>query len=233
MQQIISDPTILGFLTSVFFLTGLFIYALYYILKRQSELQKREREFEKKAARIVEKAQEQAQEILTDAAKNAEGILTQSKSFNENIETELKNTLDTEMNNYKNLLNDKLTSILSNYQNVLTQTGNIYAQSIKEANVELKQAQQKNADSFKTMLEDQTLTAKFYIQRKVNEELDKAKKEIEEYKEEEKKKIQSSVQNIIITLSENVFDGTLTIEQQEKLIFKALDEAKKKNILVI
>ncbi len=233
MRVIFSDPAILGFITSVCFLTALFIYALYYILKRQSELQKKEREFEKKANRIIEKAEEHAEEIVKDAAKSAEAILTQSKTFKEGLEKDLKGTLNSEMNVYKDLLNEKLSSVLTNYQKVLTQTGSIYANSIKEANFELKQAQQKNAENFKTVLEDQTLTAKFYIQRKVNEELDKAKKEIDEYKEEEKKRIQSTVQNIIMSLSENVFDGTLTIEQQEKLIFKALEEAKNKNIFTI
>lgn len=233
MRIIFSDPAILGFITSVCFLTALFIYALYYILKRQSELQKKEREFEKKANRIIEKAEEHAEEIVKDAAKSAEAILTQSKTFKEGLEKDLKGTLNSEMNVYKDLLNEKLSSVLTNYQKVLTQTGSIYANSIKEANQELKLAQQKNAENFKSVIEDQSLTAKFYIQRKVNEELDKAKKEIDEYKEEEKKRIQSTVQNIILSLSENVFDGTLTIEQQEKLIFKALAEAKNKDIFTI
>lgn len=233
METILNDPSLVGFLTSVFFLTGLFIYGFYYILKKQWEIQKRERRLEKEAADIINTAQKNAVEIVAQGAKNAESLLTQTKSFKEGIETDLKNILSSEINDYRTLLNDKLGAILSNYQNVLAQTGNLYAQSIREASVQLKENQQKNADTFKTMLEDETLTAKFYIQRKIDEELEKAKKEIDEYKEEERKKIEKSVRNIIINLSEDVFEGSITLDQQEKLIFKALEEAEKKNVLSI
>lgn len=233
MNEILSDPSLIGFLTSVFFLTGLFIYGFYYILKKQWEIQKKERLLEKQASEIINAAQRDAEQILAQGAKNAESLLTQTKSFKEGIETDLKNILSQEINDYRGLLNDRLAAILSNYQNVLAQTGNLYAQSIREASLQLKENQQKNANIFKGMLEDETLTAKFYIQRKINEQLEKATKEIDAYKEEERKKIEKSVRNIIISLSEDVFEGSITIDQQEKLIFKALEEADKKNVLLI
>jgi F0F1-type ATP synthase membrane subunit b/b' len=116
---------------------------------------------------------------------------------------------------------------------VLLQTGNLYAQSIREATSKLKENQDKNAQTFKSMIEDQSLTAKFYIQRKIDEELEKAKKEIDEYKEGERKKIDKAIRNVIISLSEDVFEGSLSVDQQEKLIFRALEEAQKKHILEI
>ncbi len=232
MKTILSDPSLVGFLTSLFFLTGLFLYGFFYILKRQSELQKRERELENKATDMINSAQKNAVEIIARGAKNAESLLTQTKSFKEGIETELKNILNSEVNDYRTVLNEKLSEILSNYQSILSQTGNLYAESIREATLKLKENQQKNADAFKSMLSDESLTAKFYIQRKIDEELEKAKIEIDEYKEEERKKIEKSVRNIIINLSEDVFEGSITLDQQEKLIFKALEEAQKKNVLV-
>ncbi len=233
MNIILSDPSLVGFLSSVFFLTGLFIYGFFYILRKQWELQKKERSLEKKASDIINTAQKDATEIVAQGAKNAESLLTQTKSFKENIESDLKNILTIEVNDYRSVLNEKLSAILSNYQNVLAQTGSLYAESIKQASLKLKENQQKNADTFKTMLEDETLTAKFYIQRKIDEEFEKAKKEIDQYKEEERKKIDKSVRNIIINLSEEVFEGSITLDQQEKLIFKALEEAQKKNVLEV
>lgn len=218
MQTILTDPSMIGFLSSVLFLTGLFIYGFFYILKKQWEIQKKERLLEKQATEMINLAQKDAEQIIAQAAKNAESLLTQTKSFKEGIETDLS---------------QKLNAILSNYQGVLKQTGNLYADSIREASVQLKDNQQKNASTFKGMLEDETLTAKFYIQRKIDEELEKAKKEINEYKEGERKKIEKSVREIIINLSEDVFEGSITTDQQEKLIFKALEEAEKKNILSI
>lgn len=233
MNAILSDPSLIGFLTSVFFLTGLFIYGFYYILNKQWDIQKRERMLEKQSTEMINTAQKDAEQILSHAAKNAESLLTQTQSFKQGIETDLKNILSSEINDYRSLLNQKLAAILSNYQSILSQTGSLYAQSIREASLQLKENQQKNADTFKTMLEDETLTAKFYIQRKINEQLEKATKEIEDYKEEERKKIEKSVRSIIINLSEDVFEGSITIDQQEKLIFKALEEAEKKNVLTI
>lgn len=233
MSIILNDPALIGFLTSVFFLTTLFIYGFFYILKKQWELQKKERALEKKASDIIDSAQKDAVNIVAQGAKNAESLLTQTKSFKENIESDLKNILSTEVNDYRSILNQKLTAILSNYQNVLVQTGNLYAQSIKEAAAKLKENQDKNAQSFKTMLEDESLTAKFYIQRKIDDELEKAKKEIDEYKESERKKIDKAIRNVIVSLSEDVFEGSLSLDQQEKLIFKALEEAQKKHVLEI
>lgn len=233
MSIILNDPALIGFLTSVLILTALFIYGFFYILKKQWELQKKERILEQKAADIINDAQKNAVDIVAQGAKNAESLLTQTETFKHNIEEDLKKILSSEVNDYRSLLNEKLSSILSNYQNVLLQTGNLYAQSIREATSKLKENQEKNAQTFKSMIEDQSLTAKFYIQRKIDEELEKAKKEIDEYKEGERKKIDKAIRNVIISLSEDVFEGSLSVDQQEKLIFKALEEAQKKHILEI
>lgn len=233
MNILLNDPALVGFLASVIILTTLFIYGFFYILRKQTELQKKESMLEKKAATIIDDAQKNAVDIVAQGAKNAESLLNQTQTFKQNIEEDLKKILSSEVNDYRSLLNDKLTAILSNYQNVLLQTGNLYAQSIREASTKLKENQEKNAQSFKTMLDDESLTAKFYIQRKIDEELEKAKKEIEEYKDGERKKIDKAIRNVIISLSENVFEGSLNVDQQEKLIFKALEEAQKNHILEI
>lgn len=233
MINIFNDPLILGFITSVIFLACLFIYAFYYILKKQIEIQRKERRIEKEAAMTIEKAQQHAEQIIAEAAKSAQDLLKETKSFKDGIEKDLKTSLDTEVNDYKSTLNEKLSTVLTNYQKVLSQTGNFYADSIKEAGTLLKDMQQKNAESFKNVVEDETLSAKFYIQRKVNEEIEKANKEIEEYKKDQQKRIQESLRKLIINLSEEVFEGSLTMEQQEKLILRALEEAKKNNVLII
>lgn len=233
MLAIFSDPLLLGFITSVIFLAVLFIYAFYYILKKQIELQRRERQIEKESAMTIEKAQLHAEQIIGEAAKNAQDLLKQTGTFKEGIEKDLKMALDTEINDYKTVLNEKLTVVLDNYQKVLSQTGNFYATSMKEAINVLKDLQQKNADSFKSVVEDETLSAKFYIQRKVNEEIEKASKEIEEYKKDQQKRIEDGLRKVITKLSVDVFEGSLTIDQQEKLILKALEEAKKNNILTL
>ncbi len=145
----------------------------------------------------------------------------------------IKDIVEAEINEYKSMLNEKLSTVLTNYQKVLSQTGNFYADSIKEANRVLKDMQQKNAESFKNVVEDETLTAKFYIQRKVNEQLEKASHEIEEYKKEQQKIIEESVRKMVVNVSAEVFEGSLTMDQQEKLILKALEEARKSSVLII
>lgn len=228
--MIASEPTLIGFFTSLFFLTGLFIYSFFYIFKKERELQKRDREIDLKLAESIKQTHLKSEVILAQAVEDAKKILTETHIFKETVEKDLRMSLQEEIIEYRKILQASLQKTSVTYEKIFADAAHYYSEMTKEVGSKLKQAEEKNIESFRDLTEDQSLTAKFYIQRKVNEELEKAKKEIDEYKKDQESLIQSSIKNFMLKISEEVLDGSLTPEQQEKLIFKALEKAKNSRI---
>jgi len=224
------DQALFGFLGSVAFLTLLFMYAFYYLIKREREIRNREQQLDKKATTAIEKSHRKARDILTEAVDNAKSILADTKTFQKALEGDVQNTIDKEKKSYNAMLQQQLKNTVGVYNQILSEVAVFYKDSIKDATSKLKDSQKQQEQDYKNMVEDESLTAKFYIQRRVNEELEKANKEIKDYKESELSHVRKQFEIIIDEISERIFEGSLTPQQHEDLIFRALEEAKKKRI---
>lgn len=227
------DQALFGFLVSVLFLTGLFMYAFFYLIKREKELRHREHELDKHSTETIERSHRKARDILAQAVEDSKNILTETKLFKQNLETDVKSTIEKEITTYRSMLDERLTKTVGVYDQILSEVAVFYKDSIKDASQRLKSAQEQQEKDYKNMIQDESLTAKFYIQRRVNEELDKANKEIQEYKESELLHVRKQFETLIDEISESIFEGTLTPQQHENLIFRALEEAKKNKIFTI
>ena len=227
------DQAILGFLISVLFLTGLFMYAFFYLIKREKEIRTREQELQKHSADTIERSHRKARDILAQAVDDAKNILSDTKLFKQTLEADVQTTIDKEMTTYRSMLDEKLKKTVSVYDEILSEVAIFYKNSIKDAAERLKSSQEKQEKDYKSMIEDESLSAKFYIQRRINEELDKANREIQDYKQSELGQVRKQFETLIDEISESIFEGSLTPQQHENLIFKALEEAKKNKIFTL
>lgn len=83
---------------------------------------------------------------------------------------------------------------------------------------------EKDAGSLKNLYEH---TFERVLERGVREELNRAAKEIADYKNEQKAKINERITQVVAQISREVLGKALSLEQHEQLIVEALDEAKK------
>lgn len=230
IQSAPPDQALIGFIASIAGLTALFMYGFYTIVARDRELRSREHSLDKKASETIERSHKKAHDILSEAVDNAKSILADTKTFKHALEEDLTSTLDHERDEYKQILDAQLSKTSGVYEQVLKEVAIYYKQAVKDAAEKLKKTQQQHEDDYKHMISDESLSAKFYIQRRVNEELDKANKEIQEYKQSELEHMKQRFETLINDISEQIFEGSLTQDQHQELIRKALEEAKKNNI---
>lgn len=227
------DQAMFGFLISVVFLTCLFMYAFFYLIKRERELRNREHELDKTASESIDRSHRKARDILAQAVDNAKNILSDTKLFKQALETDVQTAIDREMETYRTMLDERLRKTVGVYDEILSEVAVFYKDSIKDAAEKLKKAQEQQEKDYKGMIQDESLSAKFYIQRRINEELDKANREIQEYKKSELSHVRKQFESLIDEISERIFEGSLTPQQHENLIFRALEEAKKNKIFTL
>lgn len=222
----LDNPSIIGFLTSLFFLLGLFLYAFFYIIRKQWNLNRREQELDKRVVHEIKDAHLRAEALLNEAAVNAKKIISETTVFKERTEKDISTAIELETGQYRKLLDSKLQKVISAYEQIFLKSGEIYALSIRNFHTKMLQAQDEKTKKFSDTLDDESLNAKFYLQRRVNEEVEQVKHEIDAYKKQEQQRVADSLKQLMKKLALEAFEGELTSEQQEKILFKALEKAK-------
>lgn len=87
------------------------------------------------------------------------------------------------------------------------------------------------AQDFRKVLEMETVGAEKVVARRVQDEFVQAEKKVEEYKMEMMAEIQSKAEVILERVVKEVFGKSLKDKDQEQLIIKALEEAKRENAI--
>lgn len=190
---------------------------LHDLYKEKSAAQK---DLLKKSDLILEEAREKALKIVSDA-----------NLFNDStkkiFDQELKMIQEGQVKTLEKLSYD----LLNSYQKELIElkennikTMNIISKDIENSTIsELK--------DFKEILKKETFESQKIVEGKIEDAYRIAQKEIEDYKIERIKKVESQIYEIIQNISKMVLGKTLSREEHEQLVMDALEKAKKEGAL--
>ena len=146
----------------------------------------------------VLKAQEKAQKIIERAAKKANQILIQSNFFHKSLKESLRQELK-----------DAVQKSVQVYQKEL-QIG------IKNSLVDLQE-----------IIKKQLKENQEFLQNKTKEQWALIEKDLKDYKKQRKQEINTIMEDQIKKIISETFIKTMPESIKEKLIFEALDKAKK------
>jgi len=153
-------------------------------------------------------ALEQAQHVLNTAVTKAQHMLEQTDLFQRSLEHESRELFLTTSKRYMEMFEKNLAALDGSYK-----------QSLQKVQVE-------SLENLKKMMETQKIGAQQALRERVNEEFDRARAEVDEYK---KYKIQSATQHIDMVVSQitkDVVASSLSRADQKELIFRSLEKAK-------
>lgn len=171
-------------------------------------------------------ATEQAQSIIAEAEKKAAEIIKSTQTTAKDAQVSI--------DNQRNVLNQELEELKNNY-------ANLYKEALKSAQDEAIKLLQSIPEDVRGSVETQISGIRTTIQDRVDKAADDAKKqvedayqkaeaEVENYKRQRLKQVDESIIVILQEVSRKVLSREITREEHEKLVMKALEEAKRQHV---
>lgn len=179
---------------------------------------------------ILDEASKKAVKIIDDANNKALDIVQKSNLFanssHDSFNNQLKNVTSMQIKAF-----EKATAeFIQLYSNVLT--------DLKSKNIEVFQNVSKNIESstleevrkFKSIIEKETISSENLLNQKIDAEYAVAKKNIDIYKQNQLKMIEDNIYELLEKVTTILLGKAIKTSEQEELITKALDQAKKDGI---
>jgi len=181
---------------------------LAHVIKRKDELDKKHRRFDDKTSSILMRANMKADDIIGEATQTSKKIirtLAQIKTktqeeIDENVEEGIKDT------------QARLNVVLEDEMNKLIKSN---SEDLRGFVGELKQ---------KAIAENSNLDLV------IKDSLARVIREVEEYKKEEISEVDASIDKLILSISKEYLREYVPVLQHKKLVFEALEKAKKEGL---
>lgn len=194
-------------LVSVSILGFVLVYA-YSLSKKAARFSQDENKLYEESNRVMEDAMQRAKRILQESIDKAKKMLTQTDYFQRELERESRNAFLQTSHHYSEIFEKELASLTQSYKDVLLKVEELSLEEVKKS------------------MKDQKMTVQFYLQKRVDEEFEKARKEIEKYKAYERGKIVGKIDEIIKITAKDVIHSSLNTTRQKELIMESLEKAK-------
>ena len=179
---------------------------------------------------LLDSARQKAVKMIDDANNKAIDIINKanlsSDITSDNFNQEIKRITSLQIKEFEKATSD----FLKLYTQVL--------QDLKSKNIEVFQNVSKNIEintaeeikNFTSSMEELTVSLQKLVKKKIDSDYIEAKKEIKNYKEEELKKVNQGIYELLEKVSRLVLGKALSLSEHEALIEKSLEEAKKEGI---
>lgn len=217
MDQSLVYISIFVFSALTLLLVGIVIAYVNLVIKFSRYKEGREKDVD--PATLLAQARVKSEEILNDAHKRSMGILSNTESFLKRNEGAMDKELSKATTKYDELYQKTLETIRENASHQLQNLPN-----------DLKLTMVTAIDSFRQSLSTEIAKAQEETKNTIKEAYNKAQVEINKYKEDRMKQIDDSILSVIKEVTEKVLGKSISYDEHEKLVQKALEESKKKNI---
>ncbi len=203
----------------------LFLYSFYI-----GKFSERDSEIYKKAQTVIEDAHKKAKEILDEASEKSKQIIASADHSKIDLDNELKGSIRETAGKGIKLLEDQSQNVSKAYQETFEEVKVQFIKQVKDTLGKVQEAGETGLQEFRVALKDQQLTSQYYIEKRLNQEFDQAQKEVARYKDEQMRRVEDSVDRIILRLSEEVLGKAISLEDHEKLILESLSKAKEEGL---
>lgn len=214
---------------------GLLVFFYFKLLKRYWKLQQeellKEESINERSLELLKKAQEDYQIKIKEAKEDAKEIVDQANKEKKDTEEMLLDTL-------KDLDENELKLIKETSRNLLKKYG-LSLKIEKIGNINLRNNISKSIEEYKKTenkkLEEEVLKEEIQSQKLLEEAIEKShdsiEKGLEEYKKKKLEDVDTNIQKIVMNTVKLTIGKSISTKEHEKLVLKALEEAKKEGKL--
>ena len=179
---------------------------------------------------LLDSARQKAVKMIDDANNKAIDIINKanlsSDITSDNFNQEIKRIASLQIKEFEKTTSD----FMKLYTHVL--------QDLKSKNIEVFQNISKDIEvntmgeikNFTQSMEELTVSLQKLVRKKIDTDYTQAKKEIKDYKEEELKKVDRQIYELLEKVSRLVLGKALSLSEHEALIEKSIEKAKKEGM---
>ena len=190
--------------------------------EEKDQLYKETREEEDK---ILQKTQSDYQEIVSSAQSKAKSIIDEAARINSDVSASMNQAVQGLFRNENELIAKKSQDFVAEYEKQLLQLNTDSINMFKSVSKDVLDSISNHFSELKKIMEEQTINSKKIADEKIKTEYEALEKELVEYKKKGLEKIDHNIYQILLNISKIAFGRGLSIEEHEKLIAEALEEA--------
>ena len=190
--------------------------------KRNEEERVRE-----KANELFMNAQREASTIIQTASLKAREILgTAGVVKDEVLQTTTREILAIS-EQHKRYLKDASLKYVETYEHMAEEAQEEYLHTLHAASQAMAKDAQQSLGMFETFLKEQTIGYKLAMEKKIDQLRMEANTSIDEYRKEKLKRVDKSINEIILMVAKHVIGRSINLKEHNELVIRALEEAKK------
>lgn len=203
-------------------LTITLIVVLYLYVKAQGELAAKKRQ----ERHHEEKLKSREVEILDSAHRKAASIVADISFVKEATEQVIEADLAKLADNEAASAHEEARKLRHAYKTQLVHIAKNYEHLLQNVASQMQEAAERELGQFRSLLTTETSRLQQIVEKKVEEEYAKVEADVAAYKEAQLRKVREDIYKMINTVSKRVISKTLSLEEHEELVMKALEEAK-------
>ena len=191
------------------------------------ELERQKREAHEKAELLFENARKDSLRIVEEANKKAGELLQQTQAVKNTFESEVVSHLKDFSEKEKERIATASREIIDAYRQMIESSKQQYGSAMASTAKEMANDAQKSVQVFGEFLKEQTVRYEGALHEQIQAGFMSTQKEISDYKRESLRKVEDAIYRILNLVSKSILGKALSLEDQQDLVVRALDEAKK------
>jgi len=172
-----------------------------------------------KAIKIVDNANNQALDIISQITLSAD-------TASENFKEEITRTSSAQIKEFEKATSDFTALYFQILQDLKTKNIEVFQNISKD----IEEHTMTEVENFKESMQKLTALSQEEVRKKIDADYIVSKREVENYKQEELKKIDSAIYELLEKISKFVLGKALNLSEHEDLIQTALEKGKKEGI---
>jgi hypothetical protein len=208
------------------------------LFKMEKKLGKSEEEnlafknaLQKEADIVIEDAHKRAMHVIDEANRKAMEIVASSENYNDEAKKAIKQNIDAVTKAESQQITQVGDQMLQAYQAALQGVKAEGNEIVKNISKDLETHATAEVSEFTSAVKKETIESQELIQKRLNEEYQTIQKEVEVYKQQQLKKAQEEIFQIVRMLTETALGKGLTIGQHQSIVMEALEEAKAQGVI--
>ena len=176
--------------------------------------------------RILNDSKAQSSKLILAAQEQSTKIIQETnflnESFKQKFAEELKSLVDRQEDVFKNVAGE----LSKQYQQAFEQEKITTLSELTKVSDTLRSDMLTKVDEFKSVLEKNTVEAENELRGKVRQDYEYLSQRMKEYETAKLQKIDEKIFLILTQVTKDILGSALTINEQEELVFKVLNDAK-------
>lgn len=191
------------------------------------DIEQQRRDMREKSEFLFEHARKESLRIIEEASKKADELLRATTAVKDTFESEIASHLQDFSKQETERIAAASAQMIDAYRQMIDLTKQQYGSAMVSTAKEMADESQKSIQAFGEFLKQQTVRYEEALRVQVQTGFISAQKEISDYKRESVRKVDDAIYRILNLVSKSVLGKALSLEDQQDLVVRALDEAKK------